>query len=161
MRKLDRQGKSVIRRKTVVVIGAGAGLDIGMPLGDKLSTLIASKLNIKFGEGRQVSGDEEIMQALRAVASIEKEDPNVYRVAGCNVASGIVFTRSIDSYLNAHSGNEKVKVCAKLAIAQTIMEHERQSTIYVPSDTPEALDRTCVGLRELVAYDLKKNGCVI
>jgi hypothetical protein len=75
----------MIRKKTVFVIGAGAGFDIGMPLGDTLSTLIASKLNIKFGLGgtKQESGDHEIMQALKAIASVQKEDPNVYRAAGC------------------------------------------------------------------------------
>jgi hypothetical protein len=52
------------------VIGAGAGFDIGMPLGDKLSTIIASKLNIKFGQGgfKQESGDQEIMQALQVMS---------------------------------------------------------------------------------------------
>jgi hypothetical protein len=128
-------GAGMIRTKTVFVIGAGAGFDIGMPLGDALSTLIASKLNIKFALGgtKQESGDEEIMQALKVIASAQKEDPNDYRAAGCNVASGIGFTKSIDSYLNAHSGNEKVKVCAKLAIAQTILEHERSSALHLPS----------------------------
>jgi hypothetical protein len=124
----------MIRTKTVFVIGAGAGFDIGMPLGDALSNLIASKLNIKFGLDKQESGDEEIMQALKIIASAQMEDPNLYRAAGCNVASGIGYTKSIDSYLNAHSGNAKVKVCAKLAIAQTILEHERGSALYVPSE---------------------------
>lgn len=138
----------MIRKKTVFVIGAGAGFDIGMPLGDTLSTLIASKLNIKFGQGgtKQESGDHEIMQALRVIASTKKEDPNAYRSAGCNVASGIVFTKSIDSYLNAHSGNEKVKVCAKLAIAQTILEYESKSAIHLPPDKhpPDFRDKAAV-----------------
>jgi hypothetical protein len=136
----------MIRTKTVFVIGAGAGFDIGMPLGDTLSTLIASKLNIRASGGKVESGDHEIMEALKVIASVQKEDWNLFRAAGCNVASGIVFTKSIDSYLNAHSGNERVKVCAKLAIAQTILEYESKSAIQVPPDKhpPDFRDKAAV-----------------
>lgn len=126
----------MIRTKTAFVIGAGAGFDIGMPLGDKLSSIIASKLNIKYGEGgtKLQSGDPEIMMALQEITQAAKVDVNEYRAAGCNVAAGIGFTRSIDSYLNAHAGNKKVETCAKLAIANTILEHERGCAINVSPD---------------------------
>jgi hypothetical protein len=37
---------------TFFVIGAGAGFDVGMPLGDKLSRIVGEKLRITF-EGNQ------------------------------------------------------------------------------------------------------------
>jgi hypothetical protein len=48
----------VIRHKTLFVIGAGAGHDIDMPLGSKLSDEIGCKLDIKFDFHKQISGDK-------------------------------------------------------------------------------------------------------
>ncbi|EKS36969.1 SIR2 family protein [Afipia broomeae] len=123
----------MIRSKTLFIIGAGAGFDIGMPLGEKLSREIGEKINIKFKLGgyEQESGDYEIMEALRAIASHEKINVNEYLQAGWKVADGVVFSRSIDSYLNAHSGNDKIKVCAKLGIVKAILEAERDSAVFI------------------------------
>ena len=41
----------MIKRPTVFVIGAGAGVDLGMPVGEKLSAIIAQKLDIRFADG--------------------------------------------------------------------------------------------------------------
>jgi hypothetical protein len=122
----------MIRTKTVFVIGAGAGADIGMPLGDKLSGIIGKKLDIKFEHGyKQISGDQLIMDALGRIAKEQGIDSNIYRQAGVGVASGVIYSRSIDSYLNAHTGNEAVKVCAKLAIVRSILEAEGQSAVFI------------------------------
>jgi hypothetical protein len=55
----------MIRHKTLFVIGAGAGFDVDMPLGSKLSEVIAEKLNIKFPDYNTASGDKDIVEALR------------------------------------------------------------------------------------------------
>ena len=119
--------------QTVFVIGAGAGKDIGMPVGSELSAVIAAKLNIKHKDGgRQLaSGDYEISEALRQIAKINGEDYNDWRAAGTMVAGGIGYTRSIDAYLNAHKDNEKLKICGKLAIAHTILAYENSCALYV------------------------------
>src|ERR1700704_249893 len=92
---------------TVIVIGAGASFDVGMPLGDELSGLIGQKLQITFDDGgRQVGGDKTIMEAWRKQAAATQQDPNVYRRAAYGVASGIVYSRSIDSYLHSHKDNK-------------------------------------------------------
>jgi hypothetical protein len=57
--------------------------------------------------------------------------PELYRRAGYNVASGIVYSRSIDSYLHGHKDNKPLQVCGKLAIAQTILEYEKKSALAV------------------------------
>jgi hypothetical protein len=116
---------------TVFVIGAGAGIDVGMPLGDRLSHIIGEKLRIEFGEGnRQTGGDRLIMEAMRKHAA-NQQDANLYRRAAFSVAPGIPYSRSIDTYLHAHKDNEPLQVCGKLAIAQTILEHEKRSALVV------------------------------
>jgi hypothetical protein len=127
-----RGGAAMLKVPTVFVIGAGAGVDVGMPLGDQLSHIIGEKLRIKFEEGnRQTSGNKLIMEALRRHASANQQDANLYHRAAFGVAGGIAYSRSIDSYLHAHKDNKPLQVCGKLAIAQTILEHEKGSALVV------------------------------
>jgi len=69
------------------------------------------------------------MEAMRKHAAANQQDPNLYRRAAFNVASGIAYSRSIDSYLHAHKDYKPLQVCGKLAIAQTILEHEKGSVL--------------------------------
>jgi hypothetical protein len=120
---------------TVFIIGAGAGKDIGMPVGSELSLEIAEKLNIKHKDHSQElsSGEPELSSALRRLAKERNEDYNDWRAAGTTVAQGIAYTRSIDAYLNTHKDNTKIKICGKLAIAHTILAHEKSSALHVQS----------------------------
>jgi hypothetical protein len=123
---------AMLKVPTVFVIGAGAGVDVGMPLGDQLSHIIGEKLQIKFEEGnRQTGGDKLIMEAIRKHAADNQQNANLYRQAAFSVAGGIAYSRSIDSYLHAHKDNKPLQVCGKLAIAQTILEHEKRSPLVV------------------------------
>jgi hypothetical protein len=127
----------MFRVPTVFVIGAGGGVDVLMPLGDSLSHSIGEKLRIKFEEGnRQTGGDPLIMEAIRKHAAANEQDPNLYRRVAFNVADGIVYSRSIDSYLHAHKDNKALQVCGKLAIAQTILQHEQGSALAVKKRQP-------------------------
>lgn len=122
----------MIKRPTVFVLGAGAGVDIGMPVGETLSKSIANKLNIKFENGMQTSGDPEIMAALRTIARRNQADVNVWRAAGCGIADGVSYTRSIDSFMNAHRSDQYVRTCSKLGIAKTIIEYEMECALSIP-----------------------------
>jgi hypothetical protein len=102
-----------------------------MPLGEGLSSTIAQKVNIKFDRDNQVSGDREIMKVPWQIARREQCDVNLYRAAGCSIAEGIGYSRSIDSYFSAHEDNGYVKACGKLAIVQTILEAEHGSDLWV------------------------------
>ncbi|MET3964995.1 hypothetical protein [Bradyrhizobium sp. S3.9.1] len=122
----------MLNARTLMVLGAGASYDFGMPLGEGLSKRIAEKVNIKFDfPNKLVSGNADLMQALRIRAQNEQCDVNLYRTAGCAIADGISYSRSIDSYLSAHEDNPYVKACGKLAIVQSILEAERRSDLWV------------------------------
>jgi hypothetical protein len=121
----------MLRTPTVFVIGAGAGYDIGMPLGGALSTTIGDKLDIRFDAGTRVHGDELIYSAIKLLAKRTDANPNEYRRVGCQVAKGIIHSRSIDGYLHSHKDNKLLQVCGKLAIVRTILEHEARCALYV------------------------------
>jgi hypothetical protein len=122
----------MLRTKTLLILGAGASIDFGMPLGRDLAGHIARKVDIRFKDGYEMtSGDGLIVEALRHIARQSGENINDYLHAGWLVRDGIDFTRSIDSFLHKHENDPKLQLCAKLAIAQLIAEHERSSALYV------------------------------
>jgi hypothetical protein len=120
---------------TVFVLGAGAGVDVGMPVGEKLTGEIAKKVDITFERGKKTGGDDITTEALRLIAKAAGADANSYYGAGRNIAKGVHYSRSIDSYIHRHSDNERVKVCGKVAIVQTILEYERKSALFVDTTT--------------------------
>jgi hypothetical protein len=120
---------------TLFILGAGAGRDIGMPVGSELSGMIVDKLDIRCEDGlTQTHGDPVISRALNQIASSRRENVDQWLAAGRTVAKGIEYTRSIDAYINAHKDNEKIKDCAKLAIVQSILQKEGESAIFVGPD---------------------------
>lgn len=116
-------------QKTLFIIGAGAGVEIEMPMGNKLSTSIATKTNIKYNMNQLESGDYQIANALKRFAAAQGANFNAWRAQACGIAEGIHHSRSIDAYLSTHKDNEAVKVAAKLAIVQSILEAENECHI--------------------------------
>jgi hypothetical protein len=117
---------------TVFVIGAGAGVDVDMPTGKSLTDEIAKKVAIRFEGGtKKVSGDDITYEELKRVARTKGISVNDLTAAGRKISVGIHYTRSIDSYVHTHNNDENIKICAKIAIVQTILEHERRSKLFV------------------------------
>jgi SIR2-like domain len=141
----------MFRVSTVFVIGAGAGVDVSMPLGDQLSRMIGEKLRITSEGGQQTGGDSLIMEAIRKHAATNKKDAKLYCRVAFSVAGGIAYSRSIDSYLHAHKDNKPLQVCGKLAIARTILEHEKDSALAVQKGR-EFRNATKVNNSWLVAF---------
>src|SRR4051794_38865980 len=120
----------MIKKSTVFVLGAGAGFDIGMPLGSTLSGTIGNKLNFRFVRGQLEKGDEVIWGALRHLASYEKINIEECSKSGMGTGPGLQVSRSIDSYLHSHQHNKELQYCGKLAIVQSIFEAERASSLF-------------------------------
>jgi hypothetical protein len=124
----------MLGRKTLFIIGAGAGFDIEMPMGDKLALLIAEYLNIRFEHGSRLGSNDLTAEALRLLAKRDdpRADANPYYRAGRQIFEGLVgWSSSIDGYLNRHQDQPVVQECGKLAIAQIILESENACHLYV------------------------------
>jgi hypothetical protein len=128
----------MLRSQTLFVLGAGAGFDLGMPIGETLSNEVAARLNIQHeqGTGTLKSGDSAIAVALKRITAPRREDYNQWRATGCTISQGIHYSGSIDSYINTHKDNEKVRICAKLGIVRTILEYEKASALFVANTHP-------------------------
>jgi hypothetical protein len=113
-------------RPTVLVIGAGAGFDIEMPLGSRLAEKIAKSVDFYIDGGEYKRGDQRIAEELQRIG-----DWGSFLSAGRMIAGGIRYSRSIDNYVHTHSDKAAVKTVAKIAIAQTILDAEKNCHIAI------------------------------
>ena len=120
--------------KTLFVFGAGASKEAGLPTGNELTATIANMIDIKFDDDlRLISGDRVIYQALhRHVYEAEGQGGDIYsyQQAGWLISNAMPQASSIDSFIDTHQGNEKVTLCGKLAIVRSILEAERNSSLF-------------------------------
>lgn len=127
------------KRKSVFVIGAGASNEIGLPLGLDLKRHISKALDIKYADGgyTKVGGSDLINSAFRSFA---KEfhptwvDVNSYIHVGWMIRDAMAQAASIDNYMEAHRDNELLIKAGKLAIAESILNAERSSSLYSKSN---------------------------
>lgn len=123
-------------KKTVFVVGAGASQEVGLPVGSELKGIIANKVDLYFEGGRHLArGDREILDAvremLRPLSNGGPLDINPYATAGRRIASAMPQALSIDNFLHTHSTNEQIVLMGKLGIAASILQAERESSIFL------------------------------
>lgn len=125
-----RVGGDVFTQKTVFVVGAGASYEARLPVGSGLTSIIAEKVNIAFGDWAQVSGDKIIQAAIANFAqSDQQHTAQQYYTAGRTIAAGMIQAISIDNYLHAHADNSALTWVGKVGIAASILEAEQRSLL--------------------------------
>lgn len=122
-------------KSLVLVLGAGASKEVGLPIGAELKSQIARLLDIRFHHGsQQVSGDVQITQSLRRIASQDgngRGDINPYLHMCRRIRDAMPQAISIDNFIDSHAGEDKIALCGKLAIARAILSAESTSTLTV------------------------------
>jgi hypothetical protein len=124
-------------KKTVFVIGAGASKEANLPTGMELKDIIADLLNMKWEFQTQISGDRVISQSLRNLIKSQNgtnEELNAYIHEGWHINKALPLAISIDNFIDAHRGNEKIALCGKLAIVRSILEAEKNSSLFFKDD---------------------------
>jgi hypothetical protein len=126
--------------KTVIVVGAGASHEAGLPTGHELKKRIAELLDIRFGYNPlrigapEPTGDDLIKDALREYCRqlnpTSPVDINPYVNAAWRIRDATPLFISIDNFIDQHSGNKEIELCGKLAIARSILEAEMNSMMY-------------------------------
>ena len=134
----------MFQSKTVFVVGAGASKEVGLPTGKELRETIARKLEFRNDSlGKLERGDREILLALDDhLSQIRREHrpenrdaaPSLQDLvnAGHHIAKAMPQALSIDNYIDMHQ-DDKIEVCGKLAIVQSILEAEARSTLHFDS----------------------------
>ncbi|MEY4728909.1 MAG: hypothetical protein RL020_67 [Pseudomonadota bacterium] len=126
---------SIKKPKTVYIIGAGASDEVNLPVGDKLKSHIANVLDFRAIKGVSTqNGDEVIRDAFRIMAAQQTPptaDYNPLLRTSRRIRDAMPQTISIDNFIDAHSEDKEVEICAKLAIVRTILEAEAKSTLFI------------------------------
>lgn len=131
----------MFQSNTLLVVGAGASKEANMPTGNELTNTIADKLDIRFEDYKKISGDDYITDALRRHVQIPNGPPgdiNPYLHAGLRIRDAMPQALSIDSFIDAHEGDEKIELCGKLAIVRCILAAERSSLLFSGETHPES-----------------------
>lgn len=125
----------------VLVVGAGASKEAGLPTGAELKQQIAQVLDIRFERGSMVSGDHQIVEAFHLDARRNGGDINPYLKASWMIREAMPQAPSIDNFIDAHRSDAKIAKSGKLAIARCILKAETHSLMYVdPSSLYNKLD---------------------
>lgn len=127
--------------ETVLIIGAGASFEAGLPLGQDLKNDIRDILNIDMNEsGRIVTGGGGSRYLANAINQLVKshEDRFVestkYVDACREIRGALPLANSIDGYLGSHSGNSYIANCGKMGIVEAILRAEEKSKLFVDLD---------------------------
>lgn len=104
--------------KTVFIVGAGASLDFGFPLGTQLVTRIREMISNEL----QTGSDGTLRDAATRGGYIDDFD-----TAAREIAAGMVVSRSIDRFLHSRRGNDAITKIGKNAISLAISRYEAGS----------------------------------
>lgn len=122
-------------KSLVIVLGAGASKEVGLPIGTELKSEIARLLDIRFpGDKRQQGGDELLAEAYRVLVAHEKDRNGQFEQfvsMGWRIRDAMPQAISIDNFIDCHANEPKIAVCGKLAIARAILSAEAKSTLAV------------------------------
>lgn len=117
----------MFEKKTLFVVGAGAGAEVGLPVGTQLAGNIAKALDFEFEYGEMTAGDRELHRALRLHCG--PRDFNSYADAARLISQGITLVRSIDNFIDSHRSAQSVAACGKIAIAHQMLLAEAGSSL--------------------------------
>lgn len=125
----------MFERKTLIVVGAGASFEVGLPVGKELKRRIAELLDIRFEDGyRQATGDRTICDAFRIVVEEDgspRRDISPYLHVCWRIRNAMPQALSIDNFIDVNQGDDKLELSGKLGIAKAILEAERNSKLYI------------------------------
>lgn len=130
----------MITYRTTFVVGAGASVDYGFPLGGQLTRQIANALTFN---GSNSSPEKELMSTVISVLGRHRnlgfESEVLYREAA-HLREGLTTASSIDAFLDSRHDNPKLELIGKMAIACCLITAEQACTSLRPRHSGEMID---------------------
>lgn len=127
-----------------LVVGAGASKEVNMPTGFELLQTIQVMLDVKLDRVVGLyGGDDKFRDALMGLYQRYRDHSIAasYIHAAQHISSAMPQAVSIDNFIDSHKSNNAIAEVAKVAIALSILEAERKSSIFVANDnSPTTID---------------------
>jgi hypothetical protein len=124
----------MFRTNTVIVVGAGASSEVGLPLGDQLLEQIVKRVHITYEfADRQKTGDPVVAEALRHYlnegSAVSKYNDHIS--AAWQLSSSATQALSIDNIIDALE-DKRIELVGKLGIVRSILAAEAESGFFTP-----------------------------
>ena len=120
-------------KELTIVVGAGASSEYRLPVGTKLKQDILEILRPRSPGGNVQ--DQDLYYAMMSSAnpdSLGSVNFQNYIDAANHIRTSLPLSPSIDNFINSHRGNLFVEQVSKLAIAKSILQAERNSSLWFP-----------------------------
>ncbi|OBQ83555.1 hypothetical protein [Mesorhizobium sp. WSM3873] len=122
----------MFRQKTLLILGAGASYELGLPTGNALKQEISEILKVHPERDHLMDlqpRHDKITDALNHVVRHGTADGSTFKKAellyACSrISASIPLARSIDNYLHSNKDSKAIELCGKLGIAYTILQAE-------------------------------------
>lgn len=122
------------KKKMLVVVGAGASSEVGLPIGVDLIKKIQPLLDFKLDVFSRLEGGDKFIRSVILVevnkTSNILANLNEYVAAAQIIRKNIPLIKSIDSFIHDRSDNNLIACLGKLAIVRSILDAERRSMLY-------------------------------
>lgn len=124
----------MFKKKTVLIVGAGASAEVGLPVGKVLQSHIAARLRSNTGHDDEMQ--HSLMEAMRLMAREKGESIDEWSVKADVIAQAMPLAPSIDNFLHTRRHDPVIVAIGKLAIAATILHAEAKSDLTVENGKP-------------------------
>ncbi len=139
----------MLRRKTTLILGAGASSEVRLPLGPTLKAQIADLMRVET-EYHDLKYTRDNQPIFSEIQRLDEFKGNRQRIltASRQLSKGIVFASSIDNFLDVRRDNPDIATLAKAGLVHLILAGERASNLIedkrarISSLKPAALDDT-------------------
>ncbi|WP_171094034.1 MULTISPECIES: hypothetical protein [unclassified Ruegeria] len=116
--------------RIVFVVGAGASVEFGLPVGSTLKQAISSSANsVEVEDFGRIVGTDRLLSDVARWISNEYPDVNVVSEMK-KISAGVLLLPSIDNYLHAHSTNDCRVKLGKILIASELLAAEKASKLF-------------------------------
>ncbi|MBP0578994.1 hypothetical protein J8I29_06735 [Labrys sp. LIt4] len=127
----------MIRKNTLFIVGAGASVDFGLPMGSELKSRIADAVNLRYNHFDLVGGSSTISESILHIDRTNRSgDANRLAASGRIIHTAMPQSLSIDNYLEAHQSDNNIVLMGKLGIAHSILKSENNSSIFYKAPEP-------------------------
>ena len=132
--RLRPRGSSLLSKKTVLVLGAGASSEYHLPVGSELAKQIAGLFDAD-GDVNSLGFRDDVFRRFVAYSSLGKlGSAQDIRYATRRIADGLPKSGSIDEFLYINSNKPMVVKIGKAAIAYSLLMAEKSAGILPSGD---------------------------
>jgi hypothetical protein len=118
----------MIKLDTTFVVGAGASVDYGFPLGEQLTKQIADALNFNASGGEPRELIRTTIDVMCGRADVQLDRQQLFQQARA-LQVALSTASSIDAFLENHSDNLDFELLGKFAIAACLITAEARSAL--------------------------------